>query len=138
MAERPDAGEANRLYWETDASVAEIATKLDLSRRALYEAVRPAPAGVSCVSCGQSVQYENRSARRLGQAFCPACGARQSIPTAAIAEPPLAVVSGNARGDARALVRDDDIRHRAVLLGGAAIAGVAIGTVAALLAMRRD
>jgi predicted DNA-binding protein YlxM (UPF0122 family) len=29
--------EANRLYWQTETSVAEIADKLNVSRRALYE-----------------------------------------------------------------------------------------------------
>ena len=42
-----DAAEANRLYWETEQSVADIAQQLDISRRALYGAVRPLPAGAA-------------------------------------------------------------------------------------------
>ena len=140
MSDRTDAAEANRLYWETETSVAEIASRLDLSRRALYEAVEPTAAGVACPECGDALHFENRSARRSGQATCPSCGAVEPVedvigdPDA----PELSVVQGDAREDERTFTGEQDIRHRAVLLGGAAIAGVALGTVAALIAMRRD
>ncbi len=129
--------EANRMYWETDASVADIATRLDLSRRGLYDAIRPQPAGFACAQCGASLHFENRSARRHGTAECASCGAKRTIP-AEPNGPAQPVVRADARTDARALLRDPDVRHRAVMLGSAAIAGVAIGTVAALIAMRRD
>ncbi len=130
--------EANRLYWETDVPVADIATRLDLSRRGLYDAVHPVEAGFDCEECGDGLQYENRSARRQGNATCPACGATRSITEEPEAPARFAADNGDARGDARDFIRDPDIRHRAVVLGGAAIAGVAIGTVAALIALRRD
>jgi predicted RNA-binding Zn-ribbon protein involved in translation (DUF1610 family) len=141
MSDRSDAAEANRLYWDTDTSVAEIAAKLDLSRRALYEAVEPAATGSACPECGQELRYENRSARRSGQATCQGCGAVEPVENAPMGDavsPGLSVVQGDARSDGRVFANEPDIRHRAVLLGGAAIAGVAIGTMAALIAMRRD
>ena len=71
--------EANHLYWDTEESVASIADQLDLSRRALYEALQPLAAGVSCSTCGAELTFENRSARKLGTAACSACGARWSV-----------------------------------------------------------
>lgn len=139
--------EANRLYWETDTSVADIADRYDLSRRAFYEVIEPAPAGTTCPTCGQALRYDNRSARRDRQATCPECGVRMAVDPGvetapdAMLEPEASV--REVRGDGRAVAdpadaRTADLRGRAVLLGGAAIAGVALGTVAALLARRRD
>jgi hypothetical protein len=143
-ARDPDVAEANRLYWETEASVASIADQLDVSRRALYDAVQPLSAGEVCTSCGAQLTFENRSARKLGVAVCPACGAEQqlaaleSAPEGAADSPALAVVRPDSRADRVVDFRDPALRHRAVVLGGAAIAGVALGTVAAMLALRRD
>jgi hypothetical protein len=139
-ADEQATAEANRLYWDTDASVAEIADQLDLSRRALYGAVRPLPTGAVCGHCGGALQYENRSARKAAQATCMECGGTEHVDEEAIDDPvrpPLAVVAGD-RGDGRHDMREPDLRHRAVVLGGAAIAGVALGTVAAILATRGD
>lgn len=146
MNEGTRIAEANRLYWETDTSVADIAERFDLSRRGLYEVVSPHPAGHTCPACGQELHFENRSARRDGHGTCPECGARAVLGDAAGAaadamlDPPT---DRDLRADARAIVDADDargadLRGRAVLLGSAAIAGVAIGTVAVLLARRRD
>jgi hypothetical protein len=142
----PDVVEANRLYWETEESVASIADRLDVSRRALYDAVQPLSTGVTCSACGGQLAFENRSSRKLGVALCPSCGAERQVdairdeftaqePDVA---PPLTVVRGNGPADRLLDLRDPDLRHRAVVLGGAAIAGVAVGTVAAILAMRRE
>jgi hypothetical protein len=65
--------EANRLYWETDESVANIAAQLELSRRALYDAVRPRLAGVNCPQCGSAMVFENRSGRHADHAVCQQC-----------------------------------------------------------------
>lgn len=147
MNDATRSAEANRLYWQTETPVAEIAERFDFSRRALYEVVAPLPAGAACPSCGQGLHYENRSARRDGQATCAECGARTTLRDTegpapdAMLEPPPAVhdLRADARTDAGIDdARDGDLRGRAVLLGGAAIAGVAIGTMAALLARRRD
>jgi len=146
MIDATRIAEANRLYWETNTSVAGIAEQFDVSRRALYEAVRPHPAGLDCPTCGHGLHYENRSARRDRQATCPACNVRIAVTDLGDAEPeammdpqPDQELRADARVDASAEdVRGNDLRGRAVLLGSAAIAGVAIGTVAALLARRRD
>jgi hypothetical protein len=146
-AQEPDVVEANRLYWETEDSVASIADRLDVSRRALYDAVQPLGAGVVCPSCGAQMSFENRSARKLGAAICRTCGLEQQIDqdmnhTLVIesdaAAPSLGVLRGDTPVDHVLDLRDPDLRHRAVVLSGAAIAGVAAGAVAAILAMRRD
>lgn len=140
----PDIAEANRLYWDTEESVANIADRLDVSRRALYEAVHPLDTGATCASCGGHLTFENRSSRKLGAAVCPACGAEEQVEpgraraAAEAGAPPLEVLRGDEPSDRMLDLRDPDLRHRAVVLGGAAIAGVAVGTVAAILAMRRD
>jgi hypothetical protein len=132
--------EANRLYWESETPIAEIADRLDLSRRALYEAVQPVGAGVRCARCGGELQYGNRSARKAGFATCSECGAEELVDASASSTraPQLAVMSGEAARSDRPDMRAPDLRHRAVVIGGAAIAGVAIGSVAAWLATRRD
>jgi hypothetical protein len=48
------------------------------------------------------------------------------------------VLTGGTTDDVRGDGRAQDLRQRAIFIGGAAIAGVALGTVAALLATRRD
>lgn len=133
--------EANRLYWESETPIAEIADRLDLSRRALYEAVEPVGAGVRCARCGGELQYGNRSARKAGFATCADCGAEELVDASAASttrSPQLAVVNAEAARSDRQDMRAPDLRHRAVVIGGAAIAGVAIGSVAAWLATRRD
>jgi len=142
----PDVGTANQLYWESDASVAEIAARFDLSRRALYDAIEPLPAEAACAVCGGGLVWENRLARRTGQSLCSSCGERQALaagPRRTGLRPDVRHGGRDGRDDQRGatMYEDDhtaDLRHRAVLLGGAAIAGLAIGTVAALWARRHD
>lgn len=141
--DEPYIAEANRLYWETEDSVASIADRLDVSRRALYEAVRPMPTGTTCEACGGGLAYENRSARKQGAAVCAACdaerrGAAPAVVRPAAGEPIIDVIRGDQRVDAIVDLRDPELRHRAVVLGSVAIAGVAVGTMAAIFAMRRD
>jgi hypothetical protein len=132
--------EANRLYWDEETSVAEIADRLDLSRRALYDALRPIPAGVACDRCGAELEFANRSSRRARMGACPAC--RNEVVVEAVGDPDserrLEVLTGGTTDDVRGDGRAQDLRQRAIFIGGAAIAGVALGTVAALLATRRD
>lgn len=148
--EEPYVAEANRLYWETDDSVASIANRLDVSRRALYAVVRPLSTGAPCESCGGELTFENRSARKLGVTVCPACATagragvnhRVDAPAgpgrAALRTRALDLIRGDHRVDAIVDLRDPDLRHRAVVLGSVAIAGVAVGTMAAILATRRE
>src|SRR5437773_529299 len=71
--------EANRLYWHTDESVAEISNRLGLSRRALYELVEPVPAEIECGNCGAELYYANRSAKAAGVARCLMCGSEREL-----------------------------------------------------------
>lgn len=133
--------EANRLYWDGDLSVADIADRLELSRRALYDAVTPLPTGERCTDCGGTLAWANRSARSAGTATCLSCGATREIAAPAISEHAAAQDAYVARDDARSAstARDGAGRdRRATILGGVAIAGVALGAVAAVMALRRD
>jgi hypothetical protein len=147
------AEEANRLYWKSDASVAEIATRLDLSRRALYEALTPLPAGEPCDVCGGELAYVNRSAREAGALSCGACGATAELGTDRAAAGSAG--PGTTAADARATTRtdrvddrmaldrgagalsDDPMVRRAVRLTTAALFGAAVGA-AATIALSRD
>jgi hypothetical protein len=122
MIPNVDRAEANHLYWETDESVADIARRFDLSRRALYEAIEPLPSGSACEMCGAPLSYENRSARLAGDAACPICSAAHSgvtdfdMPREPLAGP------------------DDD---RIGLLGSAAIAGALAGALLTFMVVPR-
>lgn len=109
------SAEANRLYWESEDSVAEIADRLELSRRALYELVEPLPTGNECPVCGGPLAFENRSARTAGDATCPVCAATGATDSDAL-EPAAApeVLAGD---------------ERALVIGGAMLAGAALGAL---------
>lgn len=114
--------EANRLYWETDESVAGIAERLELSRRALYDAVQPLPAGRDCPDCRRMMVYENRSARNSDNAICISCDVEDDATApmpAASADMPLHI--------------DENVLR----IGGAALAGAAIGSLITMLVVRR-
>jgi hypothetical protein len=129
MSSHGAASEANRLYWETELSVAEIAQQLELSRRALYDAVQPMTvADLLCEICGGPVVYENRSARTASRAVCLRCRDREESGPDETDEP----------SDAEAHGRDHRIDARTVRVGGAMLAGAMIGAAAALLVVRRD
>ncbi len=133
--------EANELYWDSDTPIAEIAERLDLSRRALYDAVQPLSAGERCGRCGGDLLFANRSSRKSGFATCAECGAEDLVEDTVTGDPKtphLSVIKADAAASVREDARAQDLRHRAVVLGGAAIAGVAIGSVAAWLATRRE
>jgi hypothetical protein len=119
------ATEANRLYWETDTSVADIAQQLELSRRALYDSVDPLPTSAHCEVCGTPLVYENRSARNAGVETCPACTAEDD-----------AYMPASAPATGRAVMDEEEIQ-RAVRMGGAALAGAAIAAAATLMLVPR-
>jgi hypothetical protein len=145
--EDPLIAEANRLYWESDLSVGTIAQQLGLSRRALYGALQPEASGVSCPDCGTEMGFANRSAQLAGEAQCPGCGLEADVaaapapaghnggpPEATEPEVEQELTAGpRAPLDLEAL----DLRERAVMIGGAALAGVFVGAVAAFVASRR-
>jgi hypothetical protein len=115
------AAEANRRYWETEDSVAEIAERLQISRRALYDAVEPLPTGESCGVCGGPLFFENRSARTAGDTFCVICAETGAT---------------DADESAGAVVASDP-QERALLVGGAALAGAAVGALVTLALVAR-
>lgn len=68
------ATRANDLYWDSDASVNDIAEALDLSKGTLYGMIRPRDAGLACPECRGGMEHPNRTARDRGFVTCAACG----------------------------------------------------------------
>ena len=66
--------EVNRLYWESDVSVNQIGEDLGLSKGVLYGLIDPHPSGLPCPTCGEEMEYPNRTARDKGFMACPGCG----------------------------------------------------------------
>lgn len=127
--------EVSELYWNSDASVAEIAEQLQLSRRALYDALTPALAGAACPSCGGDLVFTTRSAKAAERGQCASCGLEQD-PAAlrTLRSRPSEARSGpSAPIDSEAAL----LRSRAVLLGTAVVTGLAVGAIAALILSRR-
>jgi transposase-like protein len=105
--------EANRLYWETDESVAEIARRFDLSRRALYDAIEPLPSG------GRARCAARRSASRTDR------HARPVMPRVRSARPrATGATDFDMPVPQRSPEQDDD---RVAMLGGAALVGAIAG-----------
>jgi hypothetical protein len=129
--------EANQLYWHTERSVADIAETLGVSRRALYELISPESSGTSCTGCGGDVVFSNRSAKTANTGRCSLCGIE--CDTTAEETDNDEVLTPYAAGWPRVVQRHEgeDVRGRALGLGGAAIAGAAVGAIAALLIIRR-
>lgn len=67
------AAEANRRYWDTDASVNHIAEDLGLSKSSLYGLVEQLETGLACPDCRSELVFPNRTARDHGMVSCPAC-----------------------------------------------------------------
>ncbi|HEX7120701.1 MAG TPA: hypothetical protein VF212_18050 [Longimicrobiales bacterium] len=103
MGDERLTAELNRLYWESEASVGEIAERLGISRRALYDALAARPAGAACPECGGALVYANRSRRDAGRAACEACGL----------EPDIATLRAATAEAGAALRRDADRREAA-------------------------
>lgn len=74
---------ANQAYWQSNASVNELAERFDLSKSALYSLIAPLPAPGSCPTCKGRVEYPNRTARDKDLVQCPACGFEGSAAEAA-------------------------------------------------------
>ncbi|HEX6066104.1 MAG TPA: hypothetical protein VFZ04_17850 [Longimicrobiales bacterium] len=130
------ASEANRLYWQTERSIADISETLGISRRALYELVTPENAGASCDSCGGEVVYINRSAKTSATARCPACGTECQITTEEVDEPlEEETVPPYAAGWPRAVQRPR--AQRSLTIGVGLMAGVAVGALLAFMIARR-
>ena len=132
MAEQQSdrAAEANRMYWEGNLSVAAIAEELEISRRALYDAVIPTDAGAECPQCGGPLQYVNRSSRAALAATCAQCGAEADLGSERSVEAPPPASAG-------AQASERELRERSIALGGAALAGALLGALATFAAVRR-
>lgn len=134
MAEQETRRELNRLYWDSDASVAEIADRLDISRRALYDGIEPRPAGAPCPECGTPLGFRNRTALEAGEAECPACGRTGPVPEGPTEEPQ--VEQERAAGPLSPTRRVPQPGGGPVL-GLALLAGLALGALALYLYRRR-
>lgn len=117
--------ELNRLYWESNASVSQIADRLDISRRALYDGIHPQPAGRRCPECGAPLVYRNRTALESGEAECPDCGFDGALE----ASPPPAGGGRDPSSDLSSDRRRFPELDRIPVLGAAFVAGLALGTV---------
>jgi predicted RNA-binding Zn-ribbon protein involved in translation (DUF1610 family) len=110
------ADRANTLYWESDASVNDIAEGLDLSKGSLYVMISPRAAGITCPECSEEMEYPNRTARDKGFLTCPGCGLEEEeavVRTLAGDAVPALAGSAGAAGSSRTL-------WATVLLGAAA------------------
>lgn len=114
---------ANRLYWESDASVNDIADELELSKSMLYQLVEPLAAEVDCPECGGMLVYPNRTALDRGLMQCSDCGAEGITSDDVDEEPvdtrPRSVAPAAGRGvDADPMWRPrDPVADRQGLLG---------------------
>lgn len=134
MANADTQTELNRLYWESDASVSQIAGRLDISRRALYDGIEPRPADRPCPECGGPLGFRNRTALEEGTAECPDCGyeTETGSPTDGHGEPTDAT-SPRPTDRPRSLA---DVGS-APALGSAFITGLLVGAAVTLLMNRR-
>jgi hypothetical protein len=142
VTENADAvhASADRLYWHSREPVDRLAARLEMTRRALYAAVRPAPAGTGC-ECGREMVFANRKRRAEGRASCPACGALRQVDGERVPHatpPPAPLAPHRPRGFRHTgalgrLWRDlARVRpQRAAMIGGGAALGMATAFVAA-------
>lgn len=122
--------EVNRLYWDTEESVAEISGRLGISRRGLYEMIEPFAAGAQCERCGGELYYANRSAKAAGVARCPNCGMERELDED-VSHEDVGMIPQYEPHTERSGMRD-----RAVAIGGYALAGVVVGAIATLIVRR--
>lgn len=133
--------ELNRLYWGSDASVGDIADRLGISRRALYDGIEPRPADAPCPACGAPLVFRNRTAADRREASCEACGAETALSAEQQAASPLADDPEVERQERGAIL--SPVPPRAVptagggaVLGGALLAGLAAGAAVGYLLRR--
>ena len=127
-----DHDRANELYWESEASVNDIAERLDLSKSMLYQLIEPLAAEVDCPDCGSMLVYPNRTALDKGLMQCPDCG-REDVSAEDVAEEPadLPVRSPRGRGRASAGARGgyvpvDPVADRQAILGAGLLGAAAL------------
>lgn len=119
---------ANRLYWDSDESVNQIAEELQLSKGTLYSVIEPLATGLACPDCGEELLYPNRTARDRGMVGCPACGFEGEEEEALPADEDEDLSSTTGFGDRGPLAAWEDMsgpRQRTVI--GGALLGAAAG-----------
>jgi hypothetical protein len=139
MADHESRSEVDRLYWETDTSVADIADQLEISRRALYDAIQPRPIGVACVECGGDLVFRNRSAADRRQAECLGCANEvvvERVPDEDSVEPEVEQERSAARISPLSRKPLPQPGHAAGL-GASLLTGLALGAVAGYLLRHR-
>ena len=99
----------NRLYWDSDESVNQIAESLELSKGALYGLIKPIAASGACPDCASSLSFTNRTARDRGLAECTTCSIAAEphdrlLPPATPDSPAPTAVRAHRRWSGRALV----------------------------------
>lgn len=125
----------NQLYWNSGRTIDEIVEDLGVSRNLLYSSIDPIPAGSLCPMCTGMLVFTNRTSRASGSGTCESCGMESEV-----AEPPGEAETdsmGSApsmNGNGRRLDRlQDELAgvdtRRAAMIGGAAAAGVLVGTL---------
>lgn len=140
MADDASRAEVNRLYWDSDLSVGDIADRLGVSRRSLYDSIDPRPAAAPCPECGAMLGFRNRTAADNLEAECPSCGHEETLDRDAgpvgYDDPEL-----EQEMDAGRLApmppRRIPARGSGPLLGGSLLAGLVLGAVAAYAVRRR-
>lgn len=151
MSDADPTRQANRLYWETDAPVADIAEELDVSRRMLYDLIAPRPAHSPCPECGAPLVYRNRTALDRRHAECPECETEVALEPGQGSPPGQAGDSAGAERGMEPQIEQEraagplsPVAPRTVpssasgpLLSGALLLGLAAGAAAAFLVRRR-
>lgn len=128
--------EANRLYWDSAESVAEISNRLGISRRALYDAIEPLGTGQECASCGAELYYANRSAKASGLARCLMCGGEREV-DADVSHEDVGTIPPYGAGLPAVPAAARDMRERAVTIASIAVAGAIVGAIATVLVRRQ-
>jgi hypothetical protein len=130
---------ASEMYWTSDRTVEEIVKELNISRSALYSAVRPIPADMSCPQCGDAMVFTNRSNRESHLATCRSCATQASTVGAPPREEPRAAHlhpeegKGSRRGSGSWAQWRGQLAavspQRVAMVGSAAALGVVLGAV---------
>lgn len=135
MADQETREQLNRLYWESDASVADIADQLDISRRALYDGIEPRPAGVPCPECGAALGFRNRTSAENGEAECSECGSVVELDGDAVGPDPQ--VEQHRHAAPLSPTRRVPATGSGPILGALLLLGIAVGALVAYL-LRRE
>ncbi len=136
MMDDPAREKVNALYWESDASVAEIADNLGISRRALYETIDPRPAGALCPACGGDLHFRNRTAAERLRPECADCGEETTLPDAAGAATRTAPTPPSPVRSAPRSVPGISRDVPGAWVGGAMVTGLVVGAALGYLLRR--